>query len=76
MLQVAQQVQGGGDQDGAVGAAAGSAEVRTSSDNCDADEAGSMAWSGLLAVTRWTQTTSLDNGLACLAAVGRIRESL
>jgi hypothetical protein len=64
-LQVAQEVQGGGDQGGAVGAAAGSAEEMTGFDNGDADEAGSMAWSGSLAVTRWMQSTGLGNGLAC-----------
>jgi hypothetical protein len=51
-LQVGQQVQGGRDQGSAVGAPAGSAEAMTSSDNGDADEAGSGAWSGSLTVTR------------------------
>jgi hypothetical protein len=64
-LQLAQQVQGGGDQGGAVGAAAGSAEAMMGSDNGDVDEAGSMAWSGSLAVRRWTQSTGLGNRLAC-----------
>jgi hypothetical protein len=64
-LHVAQQVQGGDDQHGAVGASAGSAGAMTGADNGDADEAGSMAWSGSLCVTRWTQSTALGNGLAC-----------
>jgi hypothetical protein len=63
-LQVAQQVQGGGDQGGAVGAPTASAEAITGLENGDADEAGSMACSGWLAVTRWTQSTRLGNGLA------------
>jgi hypothetical protein len=46
-------------------AAAGSAEAMMGSDNGDADEAGSMAWSESLAVTRRTQSTGLGNGLAC-----------
>jgi hypothetical protein len=64
-LQVGQQVKGGGDQGGAVRVPAGLGEVMTDSDNGDADEAGSRAWSGSLAVTRWTQSTGLGNGLAC-----------
>jgi hypothetical protein len=64
-LQVAQQVQGGGDQGGAVGAVTSSSGAITASDNGDANEAGSMAWSGSLAITRWTQSTGLCNGLAC-----------
>jgi hypothetical protein len=53
-LHVAQQVQGSGDQGGALGVAAGSAGSMTGSDNGDADEA---AWSGSPAVTGWTQST-------------------
>jgi hypothetical protein len=64
-LYVAQQVQGAGDQGDAVGAPAGSAEAVTSSDNGDADEVGSVAWLGSLAVTRWTPSTGLGNGWAC-----------
>jgi hypothetical protein len=64
-LQLEQQVQGGGEQGGAVGAVASSTSAITGSDNGDADEARSMAWSGSLAVTRWTQSTGLSNGLAC-----------
>jgi hypothetical protein len=48
---VAQQVQGGSDQGGTMGAVAGSAGAMTASDNGDDDEAGSMAWSGSLAIT-------------------------
>jgi hypothetical protein len=62
---LAQQVQGGGDQGGAVEAPAGSAEAIVGSENGDAEEAGSMACSGSLAVTQWTQSTGLCNGLAC-----------
>jgi hypothetical protein len=64
-LQVAQQVQCGGDQGGAVEAAAASVEAITGLDNDDADEGGSMAWSGSLVVNRWTQSTGLGNVLAC-----------
>jgi hypothetical protein len=63
-LHVAQQVQDGGDQGSTVGAAAGTAGAITGSDNGDIEEAGSMAWSGSLADTRWTQSIYLGNGLA------------
>jgi hypothetical protein len=56
-LHVTQQEQGGGDQGGPVGAVAGSARAMTGSDNGDANETGSMAWSGSLALARWTQST-------------------
>jgi hypothetical protein len=53
--QVAQQVQGGGDQGGSVG-------TTTGSDNGDASEAGLIAWLGSLSAT---QSTGLGNQSAC-----------
>jgi hypothetical protein len=79
-LQVAQQVQGGGDQGGSVGATTGGAGATTGSDNGDAGGARSMFGLGSLAASCNTMNAehslTVGNGSACQVAVGWMRGSV